>query len=108
MTFNDGNRTAHINLNGRTLIPGFVEPHAHMLFAYFDSFVDLGPFVNKDMDEVRKRLIEAVEKVQFDIVQAQVGKEEPVIPPAVMCQLFDPLCTPGHFDVRPGCAGCSR
>ena len=63
MTFNDGNKTAHINLNGKTLIPGFVEPHAHMLFAYFDSFVDLGPFVNKDMDEVRKRLIEAVEKV---------------------------------------------
>lgn len=70
-----------------------------MIFAYFDSYIDLGPFVNKDMDEVKKRLIDAVEKVRLETEAAQAGKEETVEPPAVMCQLFDPLCTPGHFDV---------
>ena len=36
--------TIIIDLEGKTMLPGFIEPHMHSTFAYFDKWVDLGPF----------------------------------------------------------------
>ncbi|MFQ0815696.1 twin-arginine translocation pathway signal protein [Brucella anthropi] len=45
-----------VDLRGRTLLPGFIEPHMHTIFAYFEDWIDMGPFVNSSFDEAIGRL----------------------------------------------------
>ena len=66
------------------MLPGFIEPHMHFCFCYFDKWTNLGPFAHQNMDEVRQTLIKAV-------AAAKPGDW-------VMCQLLDFLITPGEFD----------
>lgn len=80
-----GPKTQVIELGSRTLLPGFVEPHIHFIFAFFDSWLDLGPFANRSMDEVKAKVTAAV-------ASAKPGGW-------ILGQLFDPLITPGSFDV---------
>jgi predicted amidohydrolase YtcJ len=80
-----GPKTQVIELGSRTLLPGFVEPHIHYVLAYFDSWLDLGPFANRSMDEVKAK------------VTAALGSAKPG--DWILGQLFDPLITPGSFDV---------
>jgi predicted amidohydrolase YtcJ len=80
-----GPTTQVIELGSRTLLPGFVEPHMHFVFAFFDSWLDLGPFANGSMDEVKAKVTAAV-------ASAKSGDW-------ILGQLFDPLITPGAFDV---------
>jgi predicted amidohydrolase YtcJ len=80
-----GPTTQVIELDSRTLLPGFVEPHMHFVFAFFDSWLDLGPFANRSMDEVKAKVTAAV-------ASAKSGDW-------ILGQLFDPLITPGAFDV---------
>ncbi|QBR70839.1 twin-arginine translocation pathway signal protein [Beijerinckiaceae bacterium] len=80
-----GPKTQVIELGSRTLLPGFVEPHIHSTFAFFDSWLDLGPFVNRSMDEVKAKVMTAV-------ASAKPGDW-------ILGQLFDPLITQGTFDV---------
>jgi imidazolonepropionase-like amidohydrolase len=30
------------------MLPGFIDPHVHMIFAAIDHWVDLGPYKNKN------------------------------------------------------------
>ena len=62
MTFAQGAKTKIIDLKGKTLLPGFIDPHVHLLFSYFNHWVNLGPFVNENMSEVEQKLKEAVKK----------------------------------------------
>lgn len=77
--------TQMIHLGGKTLLPGFVDPHMHCTFALLDGWLDLGPFVNATLDEVKAKLVAAIAK-------AKAGDW-------VMAQLFDPTITPGQLDV---------
>ena len=56
--------TRIIDLGGKTMLPGFVEPHVHTSSVYFDKWIDLGPFVNATTSDVEKTLIEAVKKAE--------------------------------------------
>ena len=49
-----------VDLKGRTMLPGFIDPHVHMIFTYFDFWVDLGPFKHSNMDEVKQTLMNAI------------------------------------------------
>ena len=60
LIFHRGPKTKIINLRGRTMLPGFVEPHVHCSLTVLDDWLNLGPFVNKDMDEIEKKLESAV------------------------------------------------
>ena len=80
-----GPDTQVVDLAGRTMLPGFVEPHIHYTMAFLDSWLDLSPFVNKSMDDVRAKLVRA-------LAAAKPGDW-------VLGQLFDPMITPGHLDV---------
>ena len=62
MSFAQGAKTKIIDLKGKTLLPGFIDPHVHLLFSYFNHWVNLGPFVNENMSEVEQKLKEAVKK----------------------------------------------
>jgi len=80
-----GPDTKVIDLAGKTLLPGFVEPHIHYTPAFFDQWLDLGPFVNQSMDDVKARITKA-------LAAAQPGDW-------VLGQLFDPTITPGQLDL---------
>lgn len=49
--------TKVIDLQGKTMLPGFIDPHVHMTFSMLDHWLDLGPFANKDEEEAGQKLI---------------------------------------------------
>ncbi len=72
--------THFVDLGGKTLLPGFIDPHVHMNFSMHDDWLDLGPFANSSMAEVKQKLIEAINNAQQnDWLRAK---------------LFDPTITP--------------
>lgn len=52
--------TKIIDLKGRVMLPGFIDPHVHMTFSMIDHWLDLSPFSNKNMDLVKNKLIKAI------------------------------------------------
>ena len=79
-----GEATRVVDLAGKTLLPGFVDPHMHFTFAFLDDWLDLGPFANRSMGEVKAKLMSA-------IAAAKPGDW-------IMGQLFDPTITAGEMD----------
>lgn len=74
--------TILVDLNGKTLMPGFIAVHTHPdLSAYLHSFVDLSGFTNKTPEEVWDRLDKAVKKTAK-------GKW-------IFCKGFDPMLIKG-------------
>ena len=55
-----GPNTKVINLKGKTLLPGFIDPHVHMAFSSMKHWVQLSPFIHKDMDEVYNKIVSTV------------------------------------------------
>ncbi len=55
-----GPRTQVIGLAGRTMLPGFIDPHMHFVFSYFDTWLDLGPFANMSMSGGQAKLQKAI------------------------------------------------
>lgn len=76
-------QTTIIDLGGKTMLPGFIDPHVHLVFASMQDWVDLGPFVNSNMAQVKSKLIEAIKN----------HKDPNII---LTCQLFDPKIIPGE------------
>ncbi len=71
-----------IDLQGATLLPGFVAPHTHPeLSAYLHTFVDLSGFRHSSPEEVMSALKRAVE-------DAEPGEW-------IYCKGFDPILVPG-------------
>lgn len=66
-------------------MPGFIDPHVHMVFSSMRHWVELSPFIHKDMEEVRKKIVDSVG-------EAEEGAW-------VLFQLFDPMITNGVIDV---------
>lgn len=48
--------TQIIDLDGRTLLPGFVDPHMHTAFIGMDHWLDLSPFANTSLGEAMGRV----------------------------------------------------
>lgn len=55
-------QTRIVDLAGGTLTPGLMDPHMHSAFVAFESWLDVGPFARKTMDEVVAALREAAGK----------------------------------------------
>jgi predicted amidohydrolase YtcJ len=55
-----GSATQVVDLAGKTMLPGFVEPHIHCVPAFLANWLDIGPFVNQSMDEVRTKITRAL------------------------------------------------
>ncbi|MBK8055368.1 MAG: amidohydrolase [Saprospiraceae bacterium] len=75
-------KTKVINLEGKTMLPGFIDPHGHYDFAaVFRSMTDVSGVIYRKPDEVWHRIIEAVNK-------AEPGEW-------VYCYGMDPILTEG-------------
>lgn len=55
-------QTKVVGLDGGTLLPGLIDPHMHSAFVAFESWLDVGPFAMKNMDEVVETLRTAAAK----------------------------------------------
>lgn len=53
-----------VDLQGKVMLPGFIDPHVHMCFTMFRHWIDLSPFVNRCLKEVQDRLLKAIEEVK--------------------------------------------
>jgi predicted amidohydrolase YtcJ len=51
-----GPTTQILDLQGRTLLPGFVEPHMHTSMAIILTWLDVGPFTTKTVDEALAKI----------------------------------------------------
>mgnify|MGYP002343977815 CR=1 FL=1 len=76
-----GARTRIIDLAGRTLAPGFVEPHMHGTSVFFDDWLDLSPFTTATVGE-------ALDKVRAEAARTPAGAW-------IRGQGFDPALQPG-------------
>ncbi len=51
-----------VNLDGRTMLPGFIEPHMHFaVMAGLGHFADVGPLVYPTFDEARAAMVKIAE-----------------------------------------------
>lgn len=75
-----GPRTERINLDGRTLIPGMVDPHMHAAMVQLSDWTDLSPMVRPTADDVYATLRDAAPASTGWVVASQ----------------FDPSITTGH------------
>ncbi|KQW79788.1 amidohydrolase family protein [Brevundimonas sp. Root1279] len=67
-----GPETRIIDLEGRTLMPGLIDPHMHSSFVLFDDWLDVSPLAAPSMDAVFARLREATAMARpGDWVRAQ-------------------------------------
>lgn len=42
--------TTLIDLKGKTMLPGFIDPHTHFTFCQFYDWIDLGPYLHSNLD----------------------------------------------------------
>jgi predicted amidohydrolase YtcJ len=76
-----GSGTRIVNLDGRTLLPGLIDPHMHFVFVVFDDWIDVGPITTPNNDAVQTKLHDAVHAAKpGDWIRAK---------------LFDPSITQG-------------
>lgn len=76
------------------MLPGFIDPHIHTMFALLDNWVDLGPFENGyNMDKVKDRLILAIKDYPKDHPKDPDHPEDP--PKLLTAKLFDPQVMQG-------------
>jgi predicted amidohydrolase YtcJ len=76
-----GSGTRIVNLDGRTLLPGLIDPHMHSVYVQFDDWIDVGPIAAPNNEAVQAKLREGVRAAKpGDWVRAQ---------------LFDPSITQG-------------
>lgn len=81
-----GPETQTMDLDGRALLPGFVDPHMHATMAVLDSWVDVGPFTTASIDQ-------ALEKIRAEALKSSPGEW-------VLAQLLDPSLMPGPAVTR--------
>lgn len=74
-----GRRTEQLDLGGRTMMPGLVDPHMHSALVQLADWVDISPMATPDAEAVRERLRTAT--------PASTGW--------VLAQQFDPSITAG-------------
>ncbi|CAN5903216.1 hypothetical protein BH23ACT10_BH23ACT10_12170 [soil metagenome] len=75
-----GPGTERLDLDGRTLLPGLIDPHMHSAMVGFAGWVDISPMTTPTADDVYATLRDA----------------EPMSTGWVLAKLFDPSITDGH------------
>lgn len=75
-----GNDTEVVDLGGRVLLPGFIDPHMHSAMVQLADWIDLSPMATPTADDVFAAL--------RDAAAAPTGW--------VLAQQFDPSITQGH------------
>ncbi len=75
-----GPATEVLDLEGRTMLPGLIDPHMHAAMVQMAGWVDLSPMTNPTADAVMATLRDA----------------EPLSTGWVVAKLFDPSITRGH------------
>lgn len=80
VTTHAGPGTEVLDLDGRALLPGFVDPHMHAAMVHLDGWLDLSPMATPTEDAVFARLRDAV----------------PAATGWVVAKQFDPSITAGH------------
>src|ERR1700741_3107370 len=48
-----GPGTRIVNMDGRTLLPGLIDPHMHFVFVLFDDWINVGPITTPNNDAVQ-------------------------------------------------------
>lgn len=76
-----GANTRIVDLAGRALLPGFIDPHMHFAMIALDDFMDVGPTVAPSMDGL------------FGVIKTAVQKSRPGA--WIRAQLFDTSVTKG-------------
>lgn len=76
-----GPKTRIVDLKGRTVMPGFVEPHMHSTFVALDDWINVSPIIIANFTDVWAKLRDGVSK-------AKEGEW-------VRAQQFDPSITQG-------------
>ena len=76
-----GADTRLIDLAGRTMLPGFIDPHMHASMTLFDDWADIGPFTTATVEE-------ALDKIAAEAHRAHPGDW-------VRGRQFDPSLMPG-------------
>jgi predicted amidohydrolase YtcJ len=56
-----GPGTRIVNMDGRTLLPGLIDPHMHFVFVLFDDWINVGPITTPNDQDVQTKLREAVQ-----------------------------------------------
>ncbi len=59
-----GPKTRVVDLAGRTLTPGLIDPHMHFVFTAFEDWIDVSPITTPDFATVWSRLQEGVAKAK--------------------------------------------
>lgn len=76
-----GPKTRVVDLKGRTLMPGLIDPHMHFVFTAFEDWIDVSPITTADFATVWGKL-------QQGVAKAKEGEW-------VRAQQFDPSITRG-------------
>jgi predicted amidohydrolase YtcJ len=61
-----GSNTRLVDLDGRTMTPGLIDPHMHTAVVQLDAFVDAGIFANDTCDDVIARLQASISRTAPD------------------------------------------
>lgn len=59
-----GHKTRTVDLAGRTLMPGLIDPHMHFVFTAFEDWIDVSPITTPDFATVMSKLQEGVAKAK--------------------------------------------
>lgn len=59
-----GANTRVVDLQGRTLMPGLIDPHMHFVFTAFQDWIDVSPITTPDFATVWSRLRQGVAKAK--------------------------------------------
>lgn len=76
-----GPKTRIVDLAGRTLMPGLIDPHMHSIFVMFEDWIDVSPITTPTFEKVQAKLREGAGK-------AKEGEW-------IRAQQFDPSITTG-------------
>lgn len=59
-----GSKTRLVDLKGRTLMPGLIDPHMHFVFTVFEDWIDVSPITTPDYATVLAKLKAGIAKAK--------------------------------------------
>jgi predicted amidohydrolase YtcJ len=91
-----GPDTRVIDLQGKTVLPGFIDSHLHVVnTAFVSTWVDVSPFAVSSLDEVLAKLGQAVQAATPGVWVTAFGYDPSLIPPneSLTIQMLDGVST---------------
>lgn len=59
-----GKDTKMIDLNQKTILPGFIDPHIHMAFSSLTHWVELSPYIYENMEKIYQKIVEVMNETK--------------------------------------------